>query len=168
MFDCEVVDLDFVDTAPTRLDFTARVGRPTSEVFAAFAHDPANWGEFFPGFDATGCYQTPKPHGVGTRRSARFTGFTFAETVLVWDEGVRWAFRVDSSQAPIFRAAVEDYRFERDGDDATLVHWTLAYKPRLAFAFAEPVLARVLPLALTRAARNLENGRWFSTRTGDS
>jgi len=48
MFACDAVDLDFLDTAPKRLHAVVKVGRPPSEVFAAFAHDPANWGEFFP------------------------------------------------------------------------------------------------------------------------
>ena len=69
MFACEAVDLDFLSTAPIRLCAAVKVGRPPSEVFAAFAHDPANWGEFFPGFDKTGRYHTPVPHGVGARRT---------------------------------------------------------------------------------------------------
>ena len=98
MFACEAVDLDFLNTAPIRLGAAVNVGRPPSEVFAAFAHDPANWGEFFPGFDKTGRYHTPVPHGVGARRTVRFTGVKFEETILAWDEGARWAFRVDSAK----------------------------------------------------------------------
>ena len=48
MFACDAVELDFVDTAPIRLHASVNVNRPPSEAFAAFAHDPANWGEFFP------------------------------------------------------------------------------------------------------------------------
>jgi hypothetical protein len=168
MFACEAVDLDFLNTAPVRLRAAVKVGRPPSEVFAAFAHDPANWGEFFPGFDKTGRYHTPVPHGVGSRRAVRFTGVKFEETILAWDEGERWAFRVDSAHAPVFDAFVEDYRFEPDGSDATLLRWTIAYKPRLAFKLARPVLPRALNLVLTRAGHNLEHGRWFSTPTTNS
>lgn len=163
LFACEAVDLDFLDTAPVRLGAAVSVGRPPSEVFAALTHDPANWGEFFPGFGKTGRYHTPEPHGVDSRRAARFTGLKFEETILAWDEGARWAFRVDSVQAPLFDACVEDYHFEPDrGDDATVLRWTIAYKPRLAFKLVGPVLPRVLPLLLTRAGHNLEHGRWFS------
>jgi hypothetical protein len=112
MFACEAVDLDFLNTAPIRVGVAGSVARPPSEVFAAVAHDPANWGEFFPGFDKTGRYHTPVPHGVGARRTMRFTGVKFEETILAWDEGARWAFRVDSAQAPVFDAFVEDYHFE--------------------------------------------------------
>ena len=102
MFACQAVDLDFLNTAPNRVTVDVKVARPPSEVFAALAHDPANWGEFFPGFDKTGRYDTPGPHGVGTRRTVRFTVVKAEETILAWDEGARWTFRVDSVQAPCF------------------------------------------------------------------
>jgi len=48
MFTCEAVDLDYLDTAPIRLYACVNVNRPPSEVFAALAHDPANWGRVLP------------------------------------------------------------------------------------------------------------------------
>ena len=75
---------------------------------------------------------------------------------------------LDSAQAPVFDAFVEDYQFEPDGSDATLLRWTIAYKPRLAFKLARPVLPRALNLMQTRAGHNLEHGRWFSVPTTDS
>ncbi len=108
------------------------------------------------------------PDGVGSRRTARFTGVKFDETILAWDEGARWAFRIHSTQAPLFDACIEDYHFDAHGSDATLLRWTLAYKPRLAFKLARPVLPRSLSLLLTRAGHNLEHGRWYSTPTSNS
>jgi hypothetical protein len=102
MFTCEAVDLDYLDAAPIRLSASINVNRPPSEVFAALAHDPANWGEFFPGFDRTGHFHTPAPHGVGSRYTKRLIGIKIDESVLVWDEGARLAFRVDSTTAPTF------------------------------------------------------------------
>jgi hypothetical protein len=168
MFACQPVDLDFLKTAPIRVTVDVKVARPPSEVFAAVAHDPANWGEFFPGFDKTGRYDTPGPHGVGTRRTVRFTVLKVEETILAWDEGARWTFRVDSVQAPAFHAFVEDYRFEPDGTDTTRLRWTMAYEPRLLFKLARPVLPLVLKLILARAGHNLERGRWYSTPTTNS
>ena len=165
MFACETVDLDFLNTAPIRFRAAVNVGRPPSEVFAAFAHDPANWGEFFPGFDRTGRYHTSGPHGVGSRCTKRVTGIKVEETVLAWDEGVRFAFRVDSTTAPAFHAWVEDYHFESDGNDGTLLRIAIGGKGRLAFKLATPVLPRVFTLLMTRMGQNLERGRWFSTPT---
>lgn len=65
-------------------------------------------------------------------------------------------------------ACIEDYRFDADGGDATLLRRTLAFKPRLAFKLARPLLPRFLSVALSRADHNLEHGRWFSTPTTDS
>jgi hypothetical protein len=168
MFACEAVDLDFLNTAPIRLGAAVNVGRPPSEVFAAFAHDPANWGEFFPGFDTTGSYHGSGPHGVGSRCTKRVTGIKVDETVLAWDEGARFAFRVDGTTAPAFHAWDEDYRFESDGNNGTLVRVAIGSKPRLSFKLATPVLPRALALVLTRAGHNLEHGRWYSKPSSNS
>jgi polyketide cyclase/dehydrase/lipid transport protein len=141
------------------------VNRPPSEVFAALAHDPANWGEFFPGFDRTGHFHTPAPHGVGSRYTKRLIGIRIDESVLVWDEGAGLAFHVDSTTAPAFHAWVEDYRCESDGHGGTMLRVAIGSKPRLAFKLAAPLLPRGLTLVLTRAGHNLEHGRWFSTPT---
>ena len=163
MFACEAVDLDLLNTAPIRLRAAVNVGRPPSEVFAALAHDPANWGEFFPGFDRSGRWQTPGPHGVGSRYTKRLIGIKIEESVLAWDEGARLAFRVDATTAPAVHAWVEDYHFESDGSDGTLLRVAMGGKPRLAFKLATPVLPRALTLLMTRAGHNIERGRWFST-----
>ncbi len=162
MFACEAADLDFLNTAPIRLRAAVHVGRPPSEVFAALAHDPANWGEFFPGFDRTGRFHTSAPHGVGSRYTKRFIGIKIDESVLVWDEGTRLAFRVDATSAPAFHAWVEDYHFEPDDHGGTLLRVDIGGKPRLAFKLATPVLQPVFTLLMTRVGHNLEHGRWFS------
>lgn len=163
MFACEPVDLDFLESAPRRQVTIVDIDRPPREVFAAFAHDPANWGKFYPGFDKTGRYETSPPHGVGSRRTARFGGVKFEETILAWDEGTRWAFRGDGVQAPLFEAFIEDYQFEPRGSGSTQLRWTIAYQPRLAFKVVQPLLPRGFALLLSRAGHNLERGRWYSS-----
>ena len=165
MFTCEAVDLDYLESAPLRLCASVNVNRPPSEVSVALAHDPANWGEFFPGFDRTGRWQTPGPHGVGSRYTKRFIGITIEESVLVWDEGARLAFRVVGTTAPAFHAWVEDYHFEPDGHGGTLLRVAIGGKPRLAFKLAAPVLQPIFARLMTRVGRTLERGRWFSTPT---
>jgi hypothetical protein len=165
MFTCEAVDLDYLDTAPIRLHASINVNRPPGEVFAAFAHDPANWGEFFPGFDSTGRWQTSRPHRVGSRYTKRFIGVTIEELVLVWDEGARLAFRVVGTSAPAFHAWVEDYRFEPDGDGGTLLRVAIGGKARLPFKLVTPVMQPIFAGLMTRVGHNLEHGRWFSTPT---
>ena len=70
----------------------------------------------------------------------------------------RLAFRVDAATAPAFHAWVEDYHFESDGSDGTLLRVAMGGKPRLAFKLATPVLPRALTLLMTRAGHNIERG----------
>jgi hypothetical protein len=165
MFNCDAVELDFLTTAPIRLSTSVHVLRPPSEVFAAFAHDPTNWGEFFPGFDKTGRYDTPTPHGTGSRCTKRVIGLKGDETVLGWIEGAHFAFRVDSTRAPAFHAWVEEYRFEPAASNGTLLHLAIGCRPRMAFKLVRPLLPRALALVLISAGRNIERGRRFSTPT---
>lgn len=165
MFACEPVNLEYLDTARIRLRTTVNVSRPPHEVFAALAHDPANWGEFFPGFDKSGRWETPEPHGVGSCYTKRLIGITIEEAILVWEQGARLAFRVNGTTVPAFHAWVEDYRFEPDGDDGTSLRIDIGGNPRLAFKLAKPVLPRAFAFLMNRVGQNLERGRWFSTQT---
>ena len=168
MFACEAEDLDYLNKAPIRLLASINVTRPPSEVFAALAHDPANWGEFFPGFDKSGRWQTPGPHRVGSRYTKRFIGVTIEESVLVWEEGARLAFHVVCTTAPAFHAWVEDYHFEPDGHGGTLLRVAIGGKARLPFKLVTPVMPRVFVLLMARVGHNLERGRWFSIPTTNS
>jgi len=159
MFRCEAVGLEFLDSAPVPLRATVTVNRPPDEVFAAFAHDPATWGEFFPGFDRSGYYHTPGPHGVGSGYAKRFFGIAIEERVLAWEEGTRFAFRLERASVPAFRAWVEDYQFEPDGANGTVVRVAMGAHPRLPVKLANLVLPRALPIVVNRAGRNLESGQ---------
>ena len=157
MFRCEAVGLEFLDSAPVSLRATVTVNRRPDEVFAAFAHDPATWGEFFPGFDRSGYYHTPGPHGVGSGKAKRFLGITVEERVLAWDDGTRFAFRVERASVPAFHAFVEDYQFQPDGANGTVVNVAIGARPRLPVKLANLILPRALPVVLNRAVRNLES-----------
>jgi len=111
VFACEAVDLG--SSTPPRPSYCHRSsGRPPSEVFAAFAHDPANWGEFFPALTQR----------VAITRRRRRVSLSLHEASR-WhqgrrdgprlDEGERFAFRVDSTAAPAFQAWVEDTTLSR-------------------------------------------------------
>ena len=85
MFACDALDLDFLNTAPKRLHAAVKVGRPPSEVFAAFAHDPANWGEFFPGFDHRRRAILNDPLGVSMPRARRHA----SRSADLWKKGLK-------------------------------------------------------------------------------
>lgn len=119
------VDLSFLETAPHRTSHSFSLSAPPAEVFAALAHDPAGWGEWFPGFSRDGRYTTPAPHGVGSRREMQVGRTRLGETVLAWEEGRRWAFTISEGGIPGIRALVEDYVVEAEGTGTRLT-WTIA------------------------------------------
>ena len=120
------VGLDFLTSAPVRFDYTAPLPAPPDTVFAAVSADPSTW-TWFPGL-ANARYESAAPHGVGTIRSVVMDGVAYRETLLAWDEPIRWAYRVDESADATFRALAEDWVVVPRGSDSTLT-WTFAVDP---------------------------------------
>jgi hypothetical protein len=117
------VELEFLASAPIRLEFVEPVHASADAVFAAISADPSTWS-WFPGLDV-GRYESAPPHGVGAVRYVRMGEWEYRETLLAWDPPHRWAYRVDESTGPAFAALAEDWVIEPDGDDAR-VRWTFA------------------------------------------
>lgn len=150
------VELDFVESAPLRLVFAAEVGAPPKVVYAALADDVAGWSCWF-----TGVARSAATHG-GAGREVRLTGGTrFTETVLAAEPDARYAYRVDTTNAPGLRALLEDWRLMPAGG-GTRLRWTFAAdgpapfrslltlaRPGLGHAFRQS--ARALDRRLTRS-----------------
>jgi Polyketide cyclase / dehydrase and lipid transport len=150
----EGVDLTFFENAPRVVHRGAHVAAPRDRVFAAVANDPAGWGRWFPGFSDDGRWETPAPHGVGSVRTVRAFGVRYRETILAWDEGERWAFRVDEVSVPLFKAFAEDYRLADEGS-GTRPSWTVAVRTGPGLGVGAPLLPGVFGLILRRAATRL-------------
>jgi len=147
--------LDFFETAPVKKAVQLDFAHPPKAVFAALAEDPAGWGRWFPGFADTGHYVTPAPHGVGSVREMVFRSSTLCETVLAWEEGVRWAFYISGGGIAGMRSLAEDYRFEAQPGGCRLT-WTTAIIPA---PLLRPVAGLVLTLgssSLRKAGANLD------------
>jgi hypothetical protein len=159
MHELRAEDLSFLESAPVRLDFDAPVPASPEAVFAAISADPSTWS-WFPGL-GEGRYESDPPHGVGTRRSIRMGDDLYRETILAWDEPRRWAYRVDETAASGFRAIVEDWQVEADGDNAR-VRWRFAVDPgpemAPAMEQARAVIAEVFDSAMTNLAVHLAEG----------
>ena len=147
------VELAFLDEAPSRFVVDARLRAPRQAVWDAFV-DPGTWPRWFPGVREV-VYRGARPYGVGTRRAATVGRQRYEETLLAWDEGVRWAYRVDRATLPLARAQLECTDFEDDGS-GTRVRWTLAAEPRSVMRLASPFLPGVLHRLLRRAALELD------------
>ncbi|WP_148592536.1 SRPBCC family protein [Streptomyces sp. WAC01526] len=150
------VELDFVESAPLRLVFTAEVSAPPKAVYAALADDVAGWSCWFTGVARSA------PTQDGTGREVRLTGGTrFTETVLAAEPDAHYAYRVDTTNTPGLRALLEDWRLA-PANGGTRLRWTFAAdgpapfrflltlaRPGLGRAFRES--ARALDRRLTRA-----------------
>ena len=130
-FDLQPVELDFLDSAPRLWVVEARLNAHRALVWNAFV-DAETWCHWFPDvLDASYPGSAP-PHGVGTRRFSHVGRQYYEETMLAWDEGIRWAYRIDRTTLPLSSAHVECTDFEDDGA-GTLLRWTLAAKPGSCF-----------------------------------
>jgi hypothetical protein len=148
------VELSFFADAPNKVTTHTFVAAARSDVFAAISGDPAGWGDWFPGFDHGGRWESPAPHGVGSVRLVRAFRTDYRETMLAWDDGERWAFRVDSSGSRLFTAFAEDYRLA-DAADGTLLSWTVAFRGGPGMRLAAPVTPSIFGLVARRLAQRL-------------
>lgn len=149
------VGVEDIPSAPVRVTRTVPVRAPRPAVFGLLTGDPARWGDFCPGFDHSGRWVVQTPDHVGSRRRVRAGGLVVEETVLLHEEGSRWAFRVESAPLPLFRALAEDYRLT-DTDQGCQLEWTMALWPHFAPALHRPALDAGLKVLASGMAKGLE------------
>ncbi|MFF4952968.1 SRPBCC family protein [Streptomyces chattanoogensis] len=150
------VELDFTESAPLRLVFAAEAAAPPKAVYAALADDVAGWSDWFTGVSRA--VSTDDARG----REVRLTGGTrFAETVLAAEPDERYAYRVDTTNAPGLRALLEDWRLTPAGG-GTRLRWTFAADGpapfRLAMTLARPGLGRAFRESVRALDRRLARG----------
>ena len=154
------VELDFLNTAPHRFVFEASVAASKDDVFGAISADPETW-TWWPGHDE-GSYETPPPHGVGSRRHMRMGDSWYRETILAWDEPTRWAYRVDESANSLIDALVEEWVVDGD-DDRSDVRWTFAVEPSASlaagFGAAKTAIGDMFDQAMANLGKQLAGAR---------
>ncbi|MFD7614060.1 SRPBCC family protein [Streptomyces sp. NPDC059828] len=114
------VPLDFVESAPVRLVFTADVAAPPSVVYRALADDVEGWPAWFTAVARA----KPTREGAG-RDVALRGGVRFRETVMASEPATRYAYRIDETNLPGVRAMLEEWRLAPAGS-GTRVRWTMA------------------------------------------
>lgn len=144
------VGLDFLDTAPLKLVFSAAVAAPPDAVYHALAEVPEGWSEWF------GVVKSVRPTGTG--RHVVLTGRTrFDETVLAADGSGRYAYRVDATNRPGARALLEEWRVQ-PAARCSLVRWTIAVDPAPAAGLLLRLSAPVLRSSFRAAMQELGRG----------
>ncbi len=152
-FELKPVGLDFLESAPRITVVECDVDLPRQVVWQAVV-DSSTWPEWWPGVRSASYVGDP-PYGVGTRRIADVGGWRMEETLLAWDEGRRWAYRIDRSTAPLAKAQLESTELVDHGA-GTRVRWTLATHPGLLLRITGPFFRRTVQRMLERAMHNLE------------
>lgn len=155
------VELDFVET-PLRLVFAAEVSAPPEAVYRALAEDVDAWPSWF------GAVTLARPTAGGAGREVRLKGGTrFQETILAAEPGVRYAYRVDETNAPGLHALLEEWRIAPAGTGGgpgagpgtgtgTSVQWTFAADGPAPLRLALRVGRAGLGRAFRDAVRNLD------------
>ncbi|UYQ60722.1 SRPBCC family protein [Streptomyces peucetius] len=144
------VDLEFVESAPLRLVFSAQLSASPGALYTALADDVAGWPDWFTAVTAA------RPVDDGAGREIRLKGGTvFTETVLARVPDARYAYRVDQTNAPGLRALLEEWRITPTANGSR-VQWTFAADGpaplRIALRLGRPGLGR----AFRDAVRNLD------------
>ncbi|MFJ3633520.1 SRPBCC family protein [Streptomyces sp. NPDC090112] len=145
------VGLDFVGDAPVRLVFTTTAAAPPEAVYRALAEEVEGWPEWF------GAVTLARPTHGGAGREVRLAGgVRFAETIMAADPERRYAYRVDTTNAPGVRALLEEWLLTPSGS-GTQVRWTFAADGsapfRLGLSAARPGLGH----SFRRAVRTLDS-----------
>ncbi|OCB24385.1 hypothetical protein A5674_22810 [Mycobacterium malmoense] len=96
---------------------------------------------------------------MGSKRTMRAFGTDFHETVLAFDEGARFTFRIDECAVPVFRAFVEDWKFESIEECATpqtRVTWSMAADSVLPVAVVGPFIRGFQTVLMRGAVERLQ------------
>lgn len=149
------VGLELLETAEHRYVTTKDVAASRRDVWATFA-DPSTWPAWWPGVTAATYRPQGIPFGVGTMRRATVSRQRYEETMLAWDEGVRFAYRIDRATLPLARAQVECTELEDRPGGGTRVCWTLAIDPRLMMRIAAPFLPGIIDRLFVQAMAGLD------------
>lgn len=150
------VELDFTTSAPVRLVFSATLAAPPSAVYRSLAVEVGSLPAWFtPVASAV-------PSGDGAGRTVRLRGgIAFEETILASEPDVRYAYRVDSTNAPGITALAEEAL--SPAGKGTRLRWTMAADGaaplRLGLRLAGPGVGLSFRDAVRRLDRRLTPAR---------
>ncbi|MBA0052583.1 SRPBCC family protein [Streptomyces sp. AJS327] len=152
-YQLRAVGPDFVGSAQLRLAFSTALSAPPSRVYHALAEEPEGWPRWF------GAVTSVTAERDGERRGRRVRlrgGGDFAETVLVERPDERYAYRVDTANAPGLRALAEDWHLSPAPDGGTRVWWTIGLDGGVVARALMRSAGPALRLSFRRAMRDLD------------
>jgi carbon monoxide dehydrogenase subunit G len=143
-YECERVDLSFIEAAPYRFVSTVDLAITPEQLFDVLA-DAESWPHWASVITNV-TWTSPEPRGIGTTRTVEMRGgITGNEEFLTWDPFSHMAFRFNTATTNSIAAFAEDYRVVPTADGCHLT-WVMAMKPNgFAGAFGlftgKPVMA---------------------------
>ncbi|WP_029107455.1 SRPBCC family protein [Mycobacterium sp. URHD0025] len=143
-YQCERVELDFIDNAPFRFVSTVELDITPEQLFEVLSDETSwpHWATVITNVEWT----SPEPRGVGTTRTVTMRGHIVGdEEFLAWEPFSHMAFRFNTSTSNAISAFAEDYRVVETAEGSHLT-WVMAMKPsglagRLGMTVAQPVMA---------------------------
>lgn len=142
-YPCELVDLDFIDSAPFRFVSTVDLAITPEQLFDVLSDETSwpHWATVITDVEWT----SPLPRGVGTTRTVTMRGNIVGdEEFLAWEPFSHMAFRFNQSTSNAITAFAEDYRVVETPTGCHLT-WVMAMKPnglagRLGMMMGTPVM----------------------------
>ncbi|MCV7289527.1 SRPBCC family protein [Mycolicibacterium wolinskyi] len=143
-YQCERVELDFIDRAPFRFVSTVELAITPEELFEVLADETSwpHWATVITNVEWT----SPEPRGIGTTRTVTMRGNIVGdEEFLAWEPFSHMAFRFNTSTSNAISAFAEDYRVVPTGQGCHLT-WVMAMKPsglagRVGMTLGKPIMA---------------------------
>lgn len=150
---CRAEDLGFLERAPHRLVQGGVMPVSAERLFEVLADAPG-WPRWFVDMvDAR--WTSSAPRAVGSTRTVRLTTMVVDETILAFEPGKRFAFRLDRVGLPLVRAMVEDYAIESLGPSSSRLLWTAAYEPTPLMTLIHPIARRIFGSQFRRTVEKL-------------
>ncbi|MER7049059.1 SRPBCC family protein [Streptomyces jumonjinensis] len=144
------VELGFLLSAPQRMVFTAGMSAAPKTVYRALAEDVSDWPRWFSAISAA----TPTRGGAGRDIQLR-VGIRFEETILAADPDERYAYRVDTVNAPGLRALAEEW-WIAPAPGGSRVRWTFAADCATSLRMTLPLIRPGLTVSFRGAVRTLD------------
>lgn len=142
-----------LDSAPFRVDMSTTLPGSPEALFEQLA-DPTRWVDWFPLMHRAR-WTSATTGAVGSERQVDVRVFGgFAERIIAWEPGARFAFTMTASSSPLVSRMAEDWRITREGKGVRL-DWTVAAHPTMIGRPATPILRAVLSRMFQRGGSNL-------------
>jgi len=145
MHACELVDLEFIDSAPFRFVSTVDLKITPEQLFEVLA-DAESWPHWATAITKV-TWTSPEPRGIGTTRTVNMRGGIVGdEEFLAWEPFTHMAFRFNEASSSTIAAFAEDYRVVQTAAGCHLT-WVMAMKPkgasgRIGMTIGKPIMAR--------------------------